>query len=268
MPSKVHDQLLNEFGGLFDGVTPEMPSFGGAESEVTQSLAQTVTRLGQAISGVTSVAPADLSAPATTTQRSKEPEGLVSGTESLARTVSQLEPMAATPPDSVAATSPGTNTRGQSATTNDTGGGPSVTSIATTFLESGFGIVPLITGLMSLFSGGSTAPPPLEKYTMPSSVSFESAETAGGLTAADFDQTGAARLYGYSASSTATADPGDAGSSTGTPPSSAATATPQITVNVQAMDAQSFMDYSSQIAQAVRGAMLNLSSLNDVVNEL
>ncbi|SPE39712.1 conserved hypothetical protein [Candidatus Sulfopaludibacter sp. SbA3] len=39
-------------------------------------------------------------------------------------------------------------------------------------------------------------------------------------------------------------------------------------MNVQAMDAQSFMDYSSQIAQAVRGAMLNLNSVNDVVSEL
>ena len=34
-------------------------------------------------------------------------------------------------------------------------------------------------------------------------------------------------------------------------------ASPQITVNVQAMDAQSFMDHSSDIAQAVRSAMLN-----------
>jgi hypothetical protein len=43
---------------------------------------------------------------------------------------------------------------------------------------------------------------------------------------------------------------------------------PQVTVSVQAMDAQSFMDYSGQIANAVRSAMLNMSSLNDVVNDL
>ena len=43
---------------------------------------------------------------------------------------------------------------------------------------------------------------------------------------------------------------------------------PQITVNVQAMDARSFLDRSSDIAAAVREAMLNLSSINDVVNEL
>ena len=45
-------------------------------------------------------------------------------------------------------------------------------------------------------------------------------------------------------------------------------AAPQITVNVQAMDARSFMDRSNDIALAVRDAMLNLNSINDVVNEL
>jgi hypothetical protein len=100
---------------------------------------------------------------------------------------------------------------------------------------------------------------------MPSSISFSSADTPGGLAAADFDQTGAARLYGYSTGAPVTADSSDAAR---LPEPSGGPAAPQITVNVQAMDAQSFMDYSSQIAQAVRGAMLNLSSLNDVVNEL
>jgi hypothetical protein len=42
----------------------------------------------------------------------------------------------------------------------------------------------------------------------------------------------------------------------------------QITVNVQAMDSQSFLDHSNEIAQAVRAAMLNSNSINDVVNNL
>lgn len=42
----------------------------------------------------------------------------------------------------------------------------------------------------------------------------------------------------------------------------------QITVNVQALDAQSLMDRSSDIAAAVRNAMLNLNPINDVVNDL
>src|SRR5436305_1967821 len=43
---------------------------------------------------------------------------------------------------------------------------------------------------------------------------------------------------------------------------------PQITVNVNAMDSQSFMDRSGYIASAVREAMLNLHPINDVVASL
>jgi hypothetical protein len=54
----------------------------------------------------------------------------------------------------------------------------------------------------------------------------------------------------------------------GTASGTASGGTPQITFNVQAMDARSFMDRSSDIAAAVRDAMLNLNSINDVVNDL
>ena len=42
----------------------------------------------------------------------------------------------------------------------------------------------------------------------------------------------------------------------------------QITVQVQAMDSQSFLDHSDDIAQAVRQAMLNMNSINDVITNL
>jgi len=45
-------------------------------------------------------------------------------------------------------------------------------------------------------------------------------------------------------------------------------AAPQITVHVNAMDSQSFMDRSTDIANAVREAMLNLHPINDVVASL
>jgi hypothetical protein len=54
-------------------------------------------------------------------------------------------------------------------------------------------------------------------------------------------------------------------SGSGGSPSSAA---PQITVNVSAMDSQSFMDRSDDIASAVRAAMLNMHPINDVVADL
>jgi len=41
-----------------------------------------------------------------------------------------------------------------------------------------------------------------------------------------------------------------------------------VTVQVQAMDSRSFLDHSAEIARAVREAMLNMHSLNDVVSEL
>jgi hypothetical protein len=85
---------------------------------------------------------------------------------------------------------------------------------------------------------------------MPGAIDFESAETNGGLAAAGYDQLGRSRAIAP--------EPSDG----------APAAAPQITVNVQAMDAQSFLDHSSEIAEAVRGAMLNLSAINDVVNEL
>ncbi len=39
-------------------------------------------------------------------------------------------------------------------------------------------------------------------------------------------------------------------------------------MNVNAMDARSFLDRSSDIAAAVREAMLNLNPVNDVVSDL
>ncbi len=43
---------------------------------------------------------------------------------------------------------------------------------------------------------------------------------------------------------------------------------PQITVNVNAMDTQSFLDRSEDIASAVRDAMLHMHPVNDVIGEL
>ena len=66
-----------------------------------------------------------------------------------------------------------------------------------------------------------------------------------------------------SAQTSGTAAPGSSGGSAASGAGAA-----QITVNVQAMDSQSFLDHSNEIAQAVRAAMLNSNSINDVVNNL
>lgn len=167
-----------------------------------------------------------------------------------------------------AATTPaGQNVQGGPATESaSSGAGNTVESVVKDVFEGGFGMVPLIGGLLGLFGGGSSSPA-LLKYEMPSSISFTSADVGDTLTAADYDQTGTPRLYGNGGAGDV--DPGSspAGNGRGSVTQPASTA-PQITLSVQAMDAQSFLDRSSDIAQAVRTAMLNMNSINDVVNEL
>jgi hypothetical protein len=130
-------------------------------------------------------------------------------------------------------------------------------SIATTVLESGLGLIPLVTGLIGLFTGGDSTPAPLTKYAMPDKIDFEGADTGSGSSDMDYDQMGTPRTYDTPPASSSPA-------AASSPASSAA----QTTGNVQAMDSQWFMDHSSDIAQAVRNAMLNMSSINDVVSDL
>ena len=168
----------------------------------------------------------------------------------------------------------GTSTPSYSTSQSSGGGGSTAASIATTFLESGMGIVPMIGGLLGLFGGGGSTPPTPEKYQMPSSILFESADVGGTLIGEDYDQMGLPRVYtpntgGTGQDSGSSAGTGSNGSGTGsvaTPSGNGAA--PQITLNVQAMDAQSFLDRSNDIAQAVRSAMLNMNSINDVINEV
>jgi hypothetical protein len=159
------------------------------------------------------------------------------------------------------------NSNSSASTTS--GGSITAEAIASTVLESGLGMVPLAIGLLGLFQSGGTPAPTLEKYAMPERQYFEGADTGGDISDADYDQMGMPRTYsaapdGTSAQTSGTAAPG--GSSSGSATSGAGAA--QITVNVQAMDSQSFLDHSNEIAQAVRAAMLNSNSINDVVNNL
>jgi hypothetical protein len=160
-----------------------------------------------------------------------------------------------------------------SSASTTSGGGITPEAIVTTVLESGLGMVPLAIGLLGLFqSGGTPAPPPaLVKYAMPDPIYFEGADTGSDVSGADYDQMGMPRTYSAapsraSAQASGMAAPGSSGS--GAPSGPSAAPAPQITVNVQAMDSQSFLDHRSEIARAVRDAMLNSNSINDVVNDL
>ncbi len=161
------------------------------------------------------------------------------------------------------------------------GGGNALESLAGSLFGGALGLVPLVSSVVGLFGGKSTQAPVLQKYEMPSPISFEAASTGSGLSNSDYGQMGLPRVYDSSdtgassgegvtsaTQSASTAQTASSASGTGSNSGESASGTPQISVNVQAMDAQSFMSYSGEIAKAVRDAMLNLSSINDVVSEL
>jgi hypothetical protein len=134
-----------------------------------------------------------------------------------------------------------------------------VGSIASAVLGGGLGLVPLISSIAGLFGGGSSAPPTLTKYAAPAAVDATLADTPGA-------NNGLSSFPGviYGQNGLPQAAPTN---QTQTPAATASSAS-QITIQVNAIDSQSFMDHSYEIAQAVRSAMLNMSPINDVVSSL
>jgi hypothetical protein len=129
-----------------------------------------------------------------------------------------------------------------------------VGSIASTVFGSGLGLIPLVSSLVDLFGGGSSQTPvPLTKYAAPAALNLSLADTPG-------SNNGISSFPGVVS--------GQNGLPQAAPQSQAPSSSPQISIQVNAMDSQSFMDHSYEIAQAVRSAMLNMNSLNDVVSDL
>ncbi len=118
----------------------------------------------------------------------------------------------------------------------------------------GFGVgltlSPLLSGLLGLFGRGKKEElPTLTQYVRPPSVHFTGmapTEAGGAFLPVDYEAGGIPR----------------------TAPAAAPAQVANVTVQVNAIDSRSFLDYSDEIARAVRQAMLNAHALNDVVNEL
>jgi hypothetical protein len=174
-------------------------------------------------------------------------------------------------------------------------------------LFGGLGLLsPLISGIASLFGGNST-PAPLPVYRAPSPVAINTTlnsatpgSAASGTAMPNFApaqnggsplQPAATSLPALAANILAAPPAGGFASSAPTatsaqnwgpppqapaasvqapaaPQAAPAPAAPQIIVNVTAMDSQSFMDHSTDIANAVREAMLNMHPINGVVATL
>jgi hypothetical protein len=139
-----------------------------------------------------------------------------------------------------------------------------VARVASGLLGGGLGLLsPIISGIANLF-GGSPAPVALPAYTPPAPVSISANLTAppsgGGSSPPPVYVPDITVLNTQTSQVSA---PSPVNSSAPAP-----AAAPQITVTVHAMDSQSFMDRSSDIANAVREAMLNSHSINDVIASL
>ncbi len=117
------------------------------------------------------------------------------------------------------------------------------------FLKSGFGLAGLGLKIAGLFSR-KKASPVFSTFELPPSLSFEVANTDNMLA-------GFPRIAR-----------GQAGTVREIQPEVASTPQPQVVVNVSAMDAQSFMDRSNDIARAVRDAMLHMHPVNDLISEV
>jgi uncharacterized protein YggU (UPF0235/DUF167 family) len=241
----------------------QTPALGDANA----LLADVIAQLREVPSSVPTTAPASRTQTTTTSQDNgstdrallavsgQQTPAIGDATAMLADVIAQIGELRSSSPTPLAASKTQTTAQTKS---NDSGS--TLGSVASTVLTSGFGLAPLISGLVSLFSGGdAAAPPPLVKYALPAAVDFQAAESQGQVTGVDYNQMGMPRSYAPAAAS---------GSANGTANGTGNGAAPQITVNVQAMDARSFMDRSNDIALAVRDAMLNLNAINDVVNEL
>jgi hypothetical protein len=117
-------------------------------------------------------------------------------------------------------------------------------------LKGGFGLASLGLKIAGLFKSEAPAPQPLSPFELPPSLTVEAANTSQVL--AGFPHL----------------DRGQAGEPRSIVRTPAESRAPQVVVNVNALDTQSFLDRSSDIARAVREAMLHMHPINDVIGEL
>ncbi|MDA1312501.1 MAG: hypothetical protein O2968_04110, partial [Acidobacteria bacterium] len=117
------------------------------------------------------------------------------------------------------------------------------------FLSSGLGLASLGLKIAGLFRGEKEKAVQHTPFDLPPGIDLEAANRSNVLT-------GFPRVVRGQSEQVRTVQPQSQ-------PASA-----QVVVNVSAMDSQSFMDRSSDIARAVRDAMLHMHPLNDIVSEV
>ena len=140
-----------------------------------------------------------------------------------------------------------------------------VASSALRGVSGGLTLLPVVSSLLKLFGVGRKKEelPALEKFDLPAPIRAEAGLSQSGETFL-IDRGVGDRIRQLPVPAGATPFAGIQAEAGSTQRGAGAS----ITVNVQAMDSQSFMDRREDIARAVREAMLQSHSLNDVVSEL
>lgn len=169
--------------------------------------------------------------------------------------------------------------KNNSGSTGSSGGGvlSSLESVAGKILGGGlFGLTSLISGISDLFGGGHSTPAPLPLYVPPPSIQLDSTIRntipSGGVNEGNSGQSIPPMMSSSLApvsSISSVARSGDGVSNVSSPGSSngAVNYQPQVTVQIQALDSRSIMDRSSDIADAVREAVLNLHPITNVLGD-
>jgi len=159
----------------------------------------------------------------------------------------------------------------QSAQSSSGGGGAgSILGDVGGVLAGGLGLGSLLSGVADLFGGGGgNAPAAPTPYVQPLPINLAagfSAAGGGASFAADSAEGNLPRSMTNSSSGGVSSSSSSASSASSS--SSSSSPSSQITVQVQAMDSQSFLDRSQDIALAVRQAMLQSTVLNDVIRQV
>jgi hypothetical protein len=172
-------------------------------------------------------------------------------TEQISSLTSQISNLGSIQQTQIGATQDNTQAVTQNTVSKSSGGasvGSTVGSIASTLLGGGSILSPIVSGLMSLFGVGDSSQSTTTSapFMLPAPVQYEAGITGGTPSQV------APVSYGQS----------------GQPRAQATTPVPQVNIQVNAMDSQSFLDHSDDIATAVKAALLSSHSLSDVISDL
>jgi len=169
-------------------------------------------------------------------------------TEQLTSLTTQITSLASAQQAQISALQDNTQAVTQNTSSRSGGGSSAASTIegaASSFLGGGLSsLSPLIGGLLSLIGGGGgqtlAVPAPFMLPLPIQSTAGVTANAPGQITPVSYGETGQPRAQ-------------------------SADNSPQVTIQVNAMDSQSFLDHSNDIAMAVKKAILSSSSLNDVI---